>query len=248
MHVRLSWIGCALILATSLTGPSAHADEVGHRPGVWIAAFYGSTIDVGGPDETGPHLWFDLHLRQRPPTSDDGTGSFLAIIRPAIGYQFSSWLIADVGYAFLPLAQATGDYTGAEHRLWTHLLLGSRFGRVTWQFRPRFELRFNEANDTVGTRARGFARVNLDLVDPVYLPSWDESFWQLNRFGGVEAGIEENRAFIGLGLRPGSQVAVELGYMNRWLPARTTGNTGEMQHTALVSLIVTPSIRIPPQP
>lgn len=240
---RASW-ACLVVLASFAAVPSAQASEFGNRPGVWIAAFYGSTLDVGGPEKTGPHLWFDLHLRQRPPTSDDGPGSFLAIIRPAVGYQFFPWLTIDVGYAALPRVGATGDDGGLEQRVWTHALLGAKHGRLTWQFRPRFELRFDDANDTVGTRIRGFVRFNVDLVGPVYLPIWDETFWQLNRFGGLDAGLEENRAFLGVGMRPGSHVAVELGYMNRWLPAGTTGNTGQMQHTALVSLIITPPIRI----
>jgi len=238
------WFACMLACATFGNLTAARASDFDNRPGVWLATFYGSTIDVGGPEKTGPHLWFDLHLRQRPPTSDDGVGSFLAIIRPAVGYQFLPWLTADLGYAFLPRVTSDGDDSGAEHRLWTQLILGSKFGPATVQFRPRFELRFDDVNDTIGTRIRGFVRVNVDLTGPLYLPIWDESFWQLNRFGRVEAGLEEHRVFLGAGLRPAPYFAVELGYMNRWLPAGTTGNTGQMEHTALVSLIITPTLRI----
>ena len=214
--------------------------EVGHRPGVWAGAFYQGLVDVGGPEKTGLHLWFDLHLRQRPPTSDDGVGSFLAIIRPGIGYRFLPWLTLDVGYALLPVTSADGSNSSVEHRAWTHLLFGGKLGPVALSFRPRFEARF-KAGNTVGARIRTFGRVNVDIAGPVYLPIWVEAFLQLNRFGSLEAGLDENRTFIGIGVKPADWMKVELGYMNRWLPARNTGSAPQMQHTALLVGSVSPA-------
>ena len=244
--MRTSLLAVFLIAALALLPSFAHAqdtEDIGHRPGVWAAGFYQGLIDVGGPEKTGLHLWFDLHLRQRPPTGDDGVGSFLAIIRPGIGYRFLPWLTLDVGYALLPVSSARGVHLGEEHRAWTHVLLGGRLGPLVLQFRPRFEARFNRANDTVGLRVRTFGRVNVDVAGPVYVPVWNEAFWQLNRFGSLEAGLDENRLFAGIGVKPSKWMALEAGYMNRWLPARNTGGTGQMQHTALLVASISPPLK-----
>lgn len=242
----------AVLLTTALAPLPAHAqaqqdtaDEIGHRPGVWAAGFFGGLVDVGGPKDTGLHLWFDLHLRQRPPTTDTGVGSFLAIVRPGIGYRFLPWLTVDVGYAFLPVSSALGVHLGAEHRAWTHALLGGRLGPLTLQFRPRFEVRFSGASETVGLRIRTFGRLNIDIAGPVYVPLWDEAFWQLNRFGTLEAGLDENRLFAGVGVRPATWMALEAGYMNRWLPARNTGAAPQMQHTVLMVASLSPPLGKP---
>lgn len=191
------------------------------------------------------HLWFDLHLRQRPPTTDDGVGSFLAIIRPGIGYRFLPWLTVDVGYALLPVSSALGVHLGAEHRAWTHVLLGGRVGPLVLQFRPRFEARFSGSSPTVGVRVRTFGRINIDIAGPVYVPIWDEAFWQLNRFGSLEAGLDENRLFAGIGVRPVPWMGLEAGYMNRWLPARNTGGDPQMQHTVLMVASLSPPLGKP---
>jgi|GEM_PF-3666966 len=245
---RLPLTAAALLLALAACVPAAaqaqesppDPSEIGHRPGVWAGAFYGGLLNVGGPEKTGLHLWFDLHLRQRPPVSDGGVGSFLAIVRPGIGYRFLPWLTLDVGYAFLPVVSAAGPVLGAEHRAWTHLVVAKKLGPVALQFRPRFEVRFSGSSDTPGARLRTFGRVNVDIAGPVYLPIWDEAFWQLNRFGSLEAGLDENRAFVGVGVKPVPWLGLELGYMNRWLPARNTGGTPQMQHTALLVASVSP--------
>lgn len=232
---------CAGLLAGLTATPAMAVDE---GPGVWGAVFFSDTLDGALPNGQGPRLWMDLHLRQRPPTADGGVGSFLAIVRPGVGFQFASWLALDTGYAWLPVVAADNSTRGAEHRWWTHLLIGGKAGRVFVQFRPRFELRFDGNRPQVGARVRTFGRVNVDVAGPVYVPVWDEAFWQTNTYGALEPGLDENRAFVGVGMRGSSWLGVELGYMNRWIPARSNAGSARMQHTALFVVSLRPDIRL----
>jgi hypothetical protein len=236
-------VHAVLAFALLFFGSVARAQSFDTRPGVWTSTSYSSVIDVGRGPGVGPRVWLDLQLRQRPPTSYDSVGDFVAIVRPAVGYAFVPGVALDVGYAWIPVLSDTGSRIATGQRVWTQLLLGKGYGRVNLSLRSRFELRFSKQSTNVGVRLNFLARVAVDLVGPLYLVVSETPFIELNAYGQLPPGLEENRAVVGLGLAANSWTRVELAYLNRWLPASTTGGRAQMQNIALMSVTMTPALR-----
>jgi hypothetical protein len=195
----------ALLVATA--GPAAAESQV------WLS--YVGQARLG--EKSGPSFWLDLHERRR-------SGSTLYIVRPAIGYAFSSSLFVHLGFAWVPTDfDAPETATVNEYRIWQQIIGNHNFDDVLKvQGRVRFEERWGPGDD-VGYRLRLLARGQYQpsRVFPLQLVVFNEIFVGFNDTDwAAKKGFDQNRLFVGLGTDTKIKgVRVEAGYMSVYLNA-----------------------------
>lgn len=192
--------------AFTLTAGSARAETI-HETQQWAALAVTARL-TGEADAPGLSGWLDEHVRNTPDRTT-------FILRPGLGYRFTSALSAWAGYAWVPTILEDAP-TIHEHRAWQQGIVQGRAGRLLLQGRPRLEQRFRDGEDEVGLRARLFGRMNVRVVESaaIDVALWDEIFLGLNDTAwGQEAGYDQNRAFVGPAWTSGP-VRFELGYLN----------------------------------
>lgn len=208
---RWSAGGGALLGAALLaTGAPARADTA-HDTQVWTAASLTGRLTGREQGATsGVSAWLDLHARRT------GAG-VIGIVRPALGYRFSNTVSAWAGYAAIGLFDDVPENRAQEHRAWQQGLFGVPLGALTLQVRPRLEERFREGQSDVAFRARLFVRANVVFAPdvPVLLATWTEPFFHLNDAAwGPRGGFDQNRLFLGIGIKGPASTRVEAGYLN----------------------------------
>ncbi|MBP9114218.1 MAG: DUF2490 domain-containing protein [Polyangiaceae bacterium] len=174
---------------------------------LWVASALTAPI-ASKSDKAGLGVWLDLHLRR-------GSDRTVGIVRPALGYRFSSAWSLWGGYAWIPtLVDNASDFS--EHRLWQQAIFQTHAKPFRFQVRPRFEQRFHTGQGDVGFRARLFVRANLRFIEdlPLDLALWNEVFFGFNDTAwGQLAGFDQNRVFMGPAWTVGA-VRFEVGYLN----------------------------------
>lgn len=196
-------LAATLLVAGGLAAPlQARADTEFQA---WSGAFGTLTL----PGDTGLVLWLDAHLRKRD-------ASTLAITRVAAGYRFTSSLVVHAGYAWVPTLPEEGSRTD-EHRLWQQAVFSLKPSpSLSFAVRPRLEQRFFDGGGDIGLRARLFLRGDYTFAEdaPWLVAATNELFVHLNDVdGGPRAGFDQNRLFVGVGLRASDGTRVELGPM-----------------------------------
>jgi len=209
----------------------AAADKVAGQTlddtGQWFAAFGNGEFE--SLDSDSPlRWWFDAHYRLR----DDSNGFNQSIIRPGLGYAFAEQQTLWAGYAWIRTSPVVGgDFD--EHRFWQQWTAAPAVGDWSFLHRSRFEQRWVETGDDIGLRWRQLARAQRTLTDcPQWsFVLWDEAFFNLNDTDwGARTGLDQNRAFIGLGYKtcPDARVRTEVGYLNQLVNRQ--GGLDEMNH------------------
>jgi hypothetical protein len=214
--MRKTLLALAALSASVLTSP-ALADEQ-----VWAA------VSVQAPVAMNSRLLVSLdgHTRFRNGSKDlDNT-----MIRPALGWRVNPRLDLFMGYAVTETQMAGPNRK--EERLWQqagYTLADGPAGRLTG--RTRLEQRFREGGNDTGDRVRQMIRFTHPIAQsPFSLVASDELFVALNDTDwGQEAGIDQNRVFLGGGWQASKALRVELGYMNQYIrvadgPDRTNHN------------------------
>lgn len=165
------------------------------------------------------------------------------LLRPAL--RWMPWGNGDfqihVGYGFTPNLSPERF----EHRIWQQVLRQHDDGDWAWGARARLEERWIEAVDGTSMRLRLWAKCIRYLYkkgdsDPLRLGPvvWDEGFFNLYSVpGGPQAGLDQNRAFLGLAAQVDARTKFEVGYMNLILP-QGTASDWQMQHTAVLYFFV----------
>jgi hypothetical protein len=203
-------LGAVLAFASLLAAAPARADTAFDMQ-VWTAAFLTARLSGREPEATsGVSGWLDLHARRTG-------GGVIGIVRPALGYRFSKAVSVWAGYAVIGLFDDLPENRAEEHRAWQQGLFSVPLGALTLQIRPRLEERFREGQSDVAFRARLFVRANVafrpDL--PVILATWTEPFFHLNDAAwGPRGGFDQNRLFLGLGIKGPASTRLEVGYLN----------------------------------
>ncbi|MBM4357772.1 MAG: DUF2490 domain-containing protein [Deltaproteobacteria bacterium] len=201
-----------LALGAGLLSTSEAAAQTTRDNQIWAASF--TQLKLTGRDSgatSGLSLWLDVHARR--------TGAaYVSILRPALGYRFGSMASAWAGYAAVAtLDDTTRDWV-LEQRAWQQgLFTFTVADRVTFQLRPRLEQRFREGEDDVAWRARAFVRTNVAFGPkiPVLVATWVEPFFHLNDVSwGPATGFDQNRTFLGFGVKGPGSTRVEIGYLN----------------------------------
>lgn len=212
----LLYLGQLLILflgSCFLAGPTVHAQSVNGQ-GLWFAAFTnGNFSDLGVGKNERIKYWFDAHLRY----FDDSDGFGQSIIRPGVGWSLDEESAIWAGYAWIRTSPAGPESTD-EHRLWQQWTYTPALGKWKSLFRTRFEQRWLESTDDVGLRLRQLARFQrpFETNDRLSFVAWDELFINMNDTDfGAEAGLGQNRAFVGFGFEPleSSDGRIEVGYL-----------------------------------
>lgn len=202
----------ALLAGAAVLGAGAPARaDTAFDMQIWTAAFLTARLTGRAPDAThGLSAWLDLHARR------SGVG-VVGIVRPALGYRFNKVASVWAGYGSIGAFDDTPAQSVQEHRAWQQALFTVPVSALTVQVRPRLEQRFREDHPDVGLRARVFVRANVAFgADvPVVLATWDEPFFHLNDAAwGPKAGFDQNRLFLGIGVKGPAATRLEVGYLN----------------------------------
>lgn len=199
------------VLAAALLAPLPARADTAYDMQIWTAAFLSARLTGREPEATsGVSAWLDLHARRT------GAG-VIGIVRPALGYRFSKSVSVWAGYAAIGLFDDVAENRAEEHRAWQQGLFNVPLGALSFQVRPRLEQRFREGQSDIAFRARLLVRANVAFGPdvPVYLATWSEAFFHLNDAAwGPQAGLDQNRLFLGLGVRGPAATRLELGYLN----------------------------------
>lgn len=199
---RTTGRGLALLLSLSATAALAQPE---HQ--TWSAAL--ATVHLGA-EAPALAFWTDAHVRRT------STG-VVAIARPGLGVQLTSWLSLWGGYAWIPVF-TDGEVTPVhEHRAWEQVLLQYETPfRLNLQSRTRLEQRFHQNGSEPGLRLRQFVRVSWrpSASVPVGLLASNELFIGLNATAwGQPLGLDQNRFFAGPFFQLAPWARLEAGYL-----------------------------------
>lgn len=227
MRTRLPCLA-AIAAATGLCGPPAGAVE--HDAGAWLA-FAGS--GALGSDGSSWLYVFDVQVRYL----DAAGGITQYVVRPAVGYDLGAGRSGSIGYGRFE-TDGAGGARATENRWhqqygWTAASWDG--GDLTMRF--RLEQRFVSVSDDMGLVLRYRARYAQRLAPD---GTWDfvasvEPFVKLRDTDwSGDAGLAQNRLFLGVRRALDRRFAVEAGYMNQyvWLDARDDRD----EHIAMIQL------------
>jgi hypothetical protein len=158
------------------------------------------------------------------------------LLRPAIGYKLNNYWSIWQGYAWV------GNYQPSfveENRIFQQLIYSRKFPSLKIFSRSRLEERLIDGADGTAVRARTMLRGDFPLPD---IPDWaivvfDEILVNLNTMGhGPEAGLDQNRFFIGLNRRFTDQVNMDLGYQAQAVDNSQSGIINQINHIILLQM------------
>lgn len=201
--------------------------------GLWFAAFGNGEVKSTVGEATPLLWWFDTHYRLR----DDTSGFNQSILRPGVGLKLNEDQAIWAGYAWI-LTSPTQGNDFDEHRFWQQWTSAAPLREIQFMHRSRLEQRWLETGDEVGLRWRQLLRVQRPMAEsPRWtLIAWDEVFFNLNDTDwGARTGLDQNRAFFGVGFRRSTQASVrtEVGYLNQFV--NNQGGHDGMNHILSVN-------------
>ncbi|MGQ0667677.1 MAG: DUF2490 domain-containing protein [Nitrospiraceae bacterium] len=178
------------------------------------------------------------YMEVNPRFGDDVSELDQILLRPAIGYKLTDHLSIWQGYAWI------GNYQPRftdEHRVFQQLIYSRKFPSFKILSRSRLEERIIDNADGTAVRARTLLRADFPLPD---LSNWaivvfDEIFVNLNTVGhGPEAGLDQNRFFLGMNRRFTEQVNMDLGYQMQALNNSQSGIINQINHVILLQMFI----------
>ncbi|MCP9450672.1 MAG: DUF2490 domain-containing protein [Nitrospira sp.] len=234
---------------------------------VWIVTLWVLIVLGAPPaqayTELGPNtksdfrLWTPVYLTVKLPASflaymevnprfaDDVTNLDQLLLRPAIGYQLTEHVSIWQGYAWVGnYNQPAGPRFFEENRIYQQVNYLHKFSHLKFLSRTRLEERWIEHADGTAVRFRQMFRADVPIPQA---PTWavvmyDEVFVNLNTVGtvtskGPEAGLDQNRFFLGINKTFNQHVNVDLGYQNQMINNRKLeGNANLINHMLLLQL------------
>lgn len=163
-------------------------------------------------------------LELQPRFTNDSSTLGTAIVRPAIGYAIGHNATGWVGYGMQ--ASEIGDTESylIENRAWQGFSWKDiGFDKqLIWEVRNRLEERFLPGNSDPSIRWRTrFRGEIMTTYDPISIITSDEIFINLNdneNNNQLQAGLNQNRVYLGIGYRFNPELQVETGYLNQYIP------------------------------
>jgi hypothetical protein len=216
-----------LLLAIALIPQSSHAQGIQEDGRIWLNVNVQSTLPFEG---------WNWYAELQPRWREEGHEFDQLIIRPAIFYKFSPKSSAWLGYE-RTIAHPAGKSNTYENRVWEQF--SYQFDPINdWkiQSRTRLEQRTIESKQDVGFRFRQMVKVVKPISQtlPLNLILSDELFVNLNNTDwGASGGIDQNRAFIGLGYKVNSHANIEFGYLNQAVNIRTIDKENHVLSTTI---------------
>ncbi len=138
------------------------------------------------------------------------------LIRPGVEYRVNDDFSLFAGY----LWQRTYDNNSIlyENRVWQQALFDKDIKRLSVINRTRLEQRFFNTTGGTGNRLRHLVKLNLGLYRQLYLTTSNELFINLNSVNnGPQRGVDQNRFFVGLGLKSNRGSRIEAGYQYQYV-------------------------------
>lgn len=137
------------------------------------------------------------------------------LIRPGLEFKVNDKFSFFTGY----LWQTTYDSQVLhEHRIWEQILLDKDIKRLSIINRTRLEQRFFSHLPDTGNRLRHMVKLDYDFWKRLYLCTSNELFINLNSVrNGPQRGIDQNRFFVGIGVRALKQGRIEAGYQYQYV-------------------------------
>lgn len=161
------------------------------------------------------------------------------IVRPALGYALNEHASVWLGYAHIftdtPFVKTSFD----EDRSWQQFLWTQPLGAGTFTTRARLEQRFSDTGSDTASRYRHFFKLTWPIkgLSNVSAVTYDEVFVNLDDVDwGPQAGLDQNRAFVGMGYAFSKTVKTELGYLNQFIDRPGTPN--RMTHGLAINLLL----------
>ncbi len=169
--------------------------------------------------------------------SDRGASAPAGVIRPLIGLQVTKSLSLWTGYTYAVSAPDSRSDVH-EHRAVQQVLWNvGKVGEGALASRTRFETRWVDGRSGTGWRIRQLLRFTQPINKAntlVVLQS--ESFINLNTTAfGQSAGFDQIRNFVGLNVPIAKGVAIEPGYMNRYISR--SGAQDRVDHIASATAV-----------
>lgn len=192
------------------------------------------TLQERGSDAS-PWRWSsDIIARGRDVASDLDTLSVRGTITYALGEQSS----LGGGYVLAATYPVSGGTT-VEHRWFGQYVASGRPGGTSLSYRARIEARFIEGNSGEVTRLRNQIRVSRPVRSGsrFSVVASDELFVHLHDTSRNAQGIDQNRAFAGIGVTLGRAGRIELGYLNQFSPGHR-GAADRMNHILSTNLSI----------
>jgi hypothetical protein len=146
------------------------------------------------------------------------------VARAIAGYDLTPRSSVWAGYANSSSFPA-GSSAQTEHRFFQQYLWSGRAGTGALALRTRFEERLLEGNSGVVFRVRQQVRYSRPIAagSRFTLVGWDEILVHANTTTRSARGLDQNRAFAGIG-RAFTRTRLEVGYLNQYIRAVTPPN------------------------
>ncbi len=227
ISVRIRIILSGLLLALIALSQNLHAQDVQEDGRIWLNVNVQSSLPFEGWN------WYaDLQPRWR----EEGSEFDQLLIVPAVFYKFSPKSSAWIGYE-RTVSHPAGKTNSDENKVWEQF--SYQFDPINdWkiQSRTRLEQRTIESKEGVGIRLRQMFKVVKSISHnvPLSLVLSDEIFINLNSTDwGANQGIDQNRAFVGLGYKVNPHINFEVGYLNQAVNARPVDKENHVLSTTL---------------
>jgi Protein of unknown function (DUF2490) len=227
MSCRVRWCVSVFCLFCSLPAGAAGQTLTDHR--VWVVV-----TAQARPKPTSPWQWsIEAVLRSR-----DGIRTFdVFALRPIVIYRLTPHSTVGGGYLQARSFPASGGTT-VEHRVFGQYAWNRPAAGGTLAMRTRVEARFIEGNGGEVTRVRQQVRFSHPWRrdSKVSIIGYDELFVHVNGTTRTRRGIDQNRAFAGIGVPVTPRARLEVGYLNQFSPGH--GGRDKRNHVLLASLVV----------
>lgn len=183
---------------------------------MWLSNTY--QTDFGG----SPYLAF---LELAPRTKNDNNDFSQVIVRPLVGYKVTQKLQLWLGYTWQGEYNDQTDFELATNDFMQQLQwIDNWTPQLNFQYRFRLEQRFFAHESDAGHRMRHRFRFVYALPDSkAYLIGIDELFVYFNSLNdsrmehSVQAGINQNRTYVGVGYKLTPQLNIDTGYQLQYV-------------------------------
>lgn len=162
------------------------------------------------------HKQWRGYFEVAPRVGENASGLNQLLVRPGIEYRKSDKLSFLVGYLWL--SSYAGENVINEHRIWEQLMTNNCYKKLTIINRSRAEQRLFENLSGTGVRLRHMLKLNYPISKRFYATAQDELFVNVNSVeNGPQAGIDQNRIFAGIGVKPHRKARTEIGYQYQYV-------------------------------
>ena len=229
MHSK--YFRAGLIATVLLFSVHAHADEDWQTWGAVVAT---GTL---GASDSNIRYWLEGQGR----FNDDSSRFNQGIVRGGLGYVIRPRTTLWAGYAFVPTDPPNRSDDVVEHRAWQQLTWSAAepIAGFSLATRTRLEQRTIESAEETGWRFRQLAKITRPVAanNALYWSFWDELFVNFNETDwGANDGIDQNRAFAGIGVKLAANANAEIGYLNQFV--RRAGRDDAHNHILSLTLLL----------